>query len=340
MDKSIYLDWTRILSYNVLLYMILAERGVGKSYGAKKFCISHYKKKHKKFAWLRRYASDLESAIGNKEHPEFFNDIKREFPKNEFGVNTNGKINYLTMDDETIGYAMSLRSAESLKGTAFDDVDTIILDEFLVGDGGSRYLKDEPLYLLSIIESIARLRNIRVILLGNSTSTVNPYFDFFNVHIPYNSEYQVFKDNTILVAYLKNQAYRDAKKESKFGKLVADTKYEKYAINNEFINDSNTFIKKKPAKARLFCNIIINNTVYGVWMDKLDMFVSSKYNPNYSVNVTFDFNSHDEKTLLLKSRNVFMQNITKHYRYGVLYFENQQIKHAIMDLLKKTRSLY
>lgn len=340
MNESIYLDWSKILSYNVLLYMILAERGVGKSYGAKKYVINRYKKKHKKFAWLRRYSSDLESAVGNKDHPEFFNDIKREFPSNEFGVVDNNKIKYLTMDDKTIGYAMSLRSAESLKGTSFDDVDTIILDEFLVGDGGSRYLNNEPMYLLSIIESIARLRNIRVILLGNSTSTVNPYFDFFGVHIPYNSEYQTFKDNTILVAYLENKAYRQAKKESKFGKLVEGTEFENYAINNKFVNDNNTFIKKKTPKARLFCNIILNNTVYGVWMDQYEMFISKKYNSNYSVNITFDYGSHNEKTLLLKSKNVFMQNISKHYQAGNLYFENQQIKHAIMDLLKKTRSIY
>ena len=65
--------------------------------------------------------------------------------------------------------------------------------------------KGEPMYLLSIIESIARLRKIRVILLGNATSIVNPYFDFFNIHLPYNSEFQLFKNKTILVEYIKNE---------------------------------------------------------------------------------------------------------------------------------------
>ena len=50
----------------------------------------------------------------------------------------------------------------------------------------------------------------------------------------------------------------------------------------------------------------------------------------------YDYKSHNEKTLLLKSKNVFMQNIVKHFQNATLYFENQQIKHAILDLLHRT----
>ena len=338
-DKSIFWNPNKMLSYNAFLSLVIGERGVGKSYGMKKFVIQHYKKRKKKFAWLRRYGTDLGECFGDAKEPnKFFKGIDLEFPHDKFSTENDekGKIKYCTMNNKIIGYGMSLKSAESLKGTEYKDVDTIILDEFLVGDGASRYLKDEPMYLLSIIESIARLRKIRVILLGNATSIVNPYFDFFNIHLPYNSEFQTFKDGAILVEYIKNERYRKAKKESEFGKLIAGTKYEQYAVENKFINDTNTFIKKKTSKARLFCNIILNNTIYGVWMDQLEMYISKKYNQNFNVTITFDYKSHNEKTLLLKSKNVFMQNIVRHYQNASLYFENQNIKHAIMDLLKRT----
>lgn len=338
-DKSIFLNFDKVLSYNAFLTMLIAERGIGKTYGSKNFCISHYLKKHKKFAWIRRYGTDLGETFGDSKEPnKFFKDIEIEYPNHYFTTENDerGKIKYCMMDDTIIGYGMSLKSAESLKGTQYNDVDTIIFDEFLVGDGGTRYIKDEPMYLLSIIESIARLRRIRVILLGNSTSTVNPYFDFFNVHLPYNSEYQLFKNNTILVAFIRNSKYREVKKQTEFGKLIEGTKYEQYAVNNQFVNDTNTFIKKKTSKARLFCNIILNNSIYGVWLDTYDMFISKKYNQNYNVTITFDYKSHNEKTLLLKSKNVFMQNIVRHYQNATLYFENQNIKHAIIDLLRRT----
>lgn len=340
-DESIYLNFDKVLSYNAFLTMLIADRGIGKTFGAKKYCIKHFIKKHKKFAWIRRYGTDLGETFGDAKEPnKFFKDIEVKFPEHNFITENDerGKIKYCLMDDQIIGYGMSLKSAESLKGTQYNDVDTIILDEFLVGDGGSRYIKDEPMYLLSIIESIARFRKIRVILLGNSTSTVNPYFDFFNVHLPYNSEYQLFKDNTILVCYITNSSekYRQAKKQTDFGKLISGTKYESYAVENKFINDTNAFIKKKTPKARLFCNVILNNTIYGVWMDQYDMYISRKYNENFNVTITFDYKSHNEKTLLLKSKNVFMQNIVKHFQNGSLYFENQPIKHAILELLHRT----
>ena len=338
-DESIYLNFDKVLSFNAFLTMLIADRGIGKTFGAKKYCINHYLKKHKKFAWIRRYGTDLGETFGDAKEPnKFFKDIEVKFPTHEFTTENDerGKIKYCLMDNKIIGYGMNLKSAESLKGTQYNDVDTIILDEFLVGDGGSRYIKDEPMYLLSIIESIARMRKVRVILLGNSTSIVNPYFDFFDVHLPYESEYQLFKNNTILVACIKDNRYREAKKQTEFGKLISGTKYERYAVENQFINDSNVFIKKKTPKSRLFCNIILNNTIYGVWMDQMDMYISKKYNQNYNVTITFDYKSHNEKTLLLKSKNVFMQNIVKHFQNGSLYFENQQIKHAILDLLRRT----
>lgn len=338
-DKNFYYDPSRLLSYNAFMSFVIGERGVGKTYGFKKFCINHYIKKGKKFAWLRRFGTDLGETFGDPKEPDkFFKGIKKEFPHHDFSVENDekGKIKYAMMDDKIIGYGMSLKSAESLKGTEYNDVDTIVMDEFLVGDGGSRYIKDEPMYLLSLIESIARFRKIRVILLGNATSIVNPYFDFFNIHLPYKSEFKTFKDGTIVVQYVKNEIYRKAKKESEFGRLIAGTRYESYAVENLFVNDTNTFIKKKSKKARLFCNIILNNVMYGVWIDNLEMYISKKYNCNYNVNITFDYKSHNEKTLLLKSRNVFMQNIVKHYQNATLYFENQNIKHAILDLLKRT----
>ena len=57
----------------------------------------------------------------------FFKDIQVEFPKHEFTTENDerGKIKYCIMDNRIIGYGMSLKSAESLKGTQYNDVDTI-----------------------------------------------------------------------------------------------------------------------------------------------------------------------------------------------------------------------
>lgn len=332
-----YYNLDKLLSRNALLSFVIGERGVGKTFGAKDYCISHYIKKKKKFVWLRRYGSDLDGAIGNTKNPQFFNEIKKlpKYNNKDFSVSENQKMKFLYMNKTLIGYGISLKSAESLKGTDFSDVDTIIFDEFLVGDGGSRYIKNEPMYLLSLMESIGRLRNIRVICIGNSTSVYNPYFEFFNIHLPYNSEFATFKNNKIVINYIKNEKYRKIKKESDFGKLIKDTPYEDYAVDNKFINDNSNFIAKKSPNAKLFFNVCLNNKYFGIWLDKNNMYISNKHNLNNKVIITFDFNNHSSKTILIKSKNVFMKNLVNHFSKGNLFFENQSIKHQFLDLFKK-----
>lgn len=338
--ENIYLDFNKILSYSSLLKIIIAERGVGKSFGAKDYTIKHYRKTKKKFIWIRRNITDLNEAVGSKKNPLFYKPLQNKYPNFKFSIdeNKNGKI--IKVNNVIYGYGIGLRQAESIKGSEYDDVDTIIFDEFLVGDGGSHYLRNEPMYLLSIIETVGRLRPINIILLGNATSVANPYFDFFNIGLPYNSEFKTFKNNQIVIWYAKNEGYRNKKKQTPFGQLVENTPYEKYAIENQFINDSNNFIKKKTPQAKLFTNLILNNKNLGIWLDKENIYISKKYNSTYNLTLSLSSYDHNEKTILIKKSNVFIKNIINHYQTGNLFFENQNIKHEFIDAMRKNHFIY
>lgn len=53
----------------------------GKSYGAKKFVINQFKKKHHQFLYLRRYEKELEEVFKkDSSGKDFFTDIRKEFP--------------------------------------------------------------------------------------------------------------------------------------------------------------------------------------------------------------------------------------------------------------------
>lgn len=338
--ENIYLDFGRIMNYSAMLKIIIGERGVGKTYGAKDYTIKHYRSKKKRFVWLRRNATDLEEAIGKPNMPTFYQPLQEKYPNWKFEVEEGKKRKNILVNGIVYGYGMSLRQAESIKGTEYNDVDTIILDEFLVGDGGGHYLRNEPMYLLSIIETIARLRPVNIILLGNATSVSNPYFDFFNLSLPYNTEFKTFKNNSIVVWYVKNEIYRQKKKESNFGQLVSETAYEKYAIDNEFINDSNNFIRKRTPNSKIFFNLILNIKTYGVWIENDKMYISTKFNIHHNVIFTYDINSHTEKTILMRKSNVYMKQLINYYQIGNLFFENQNIKHEVIDLLRKLHLIY
>ena len=340
-DNSIFLDINKPLSYNALLSFIITERGLGKSYGSKKFVAKRFIKKHKQFVYLRRYKTELKEAMTKNGNPIFFKQIEND--EELKGHTFTNKNDTMYIDGQLAGFAMPLSIANILKSSTYNDVDTIIFDEFLIDKGSYHYLQNEVIQLLDVIETVARLRDIRVIFLGNAISITNPYFTFFNLSLPYNSEVNIAKRDKngnplIIVYYAKNEAYRQVKKASRFGQLIDGTEYGKYAIDNEFLRDSKAFIKKKTKTCKFYFILVINGKNYGVWCDyNLGlMFISNDFDPNCPVMFSINPNDHNENTLLIRGRtSPFFKSIIEHYRLAKLCFENQQIKNNVMNILIK-----
>lgn len=333
MNKNIWYSYDKVLSYNAMLNFIIGERGVGKSYGIKKIVINRFLKKGRKFIYLRRYDTELKKSLKDNE---FFKDIGNDPAFKDFKFSIKG--DKFLIDNKVCGYAIPLSKASIYKSVPFPDVDIIVYDEFLIDNATYHYIQDEPEKLLDFMETVGRLRNIQVFLLGNSISLINPYFDYFNISLPYKTDIKTFKEGIILINYIKNEAYREIKRESRFGKLIDGTKYGSYAIDNEFLKDNNNFIKKKSSKSKFFFNLILNGHTYGVWLDynSNDMYISKHFNPNHLVSITFNYKDHSENTIMLKSKSVFYQNLINHYEKGFLYFENQQIKSDVTKLIHRT----
>lgn len=336
-DNSIFLDFNKILSYGSFLTFCCAERGVGKSYGAKKFIVNHFKKTGKQTIYVRRYNKELNEALMKKGTPIFFNQIKDEFPNDT--LNNNKELLYC--NKEICGFAVALSTANILKSSTFENVDTIIYDEFIIDKGCYHYLQNEVTQMFELIETAFRLRNGRVLFLGNAISITNPYFIELNLSLPYNSEYKIFKKDDkgnplITVYYGKNLAYREAKKGTRFGQLIANTNYGKYAIDNEFLRDSKAFIGKKTKDSKFFFILKLSNKNIGVWIDykQTKMFLSYDYDPNCPIIFSINSEDHDENTILIRTRtSTFFRSIIEYYRSANLYFENQQIKNQVMNVL-------
>ena len=64
------------------------------------------------------------------------------------------------------------------------------------------------------------MRDIKVFMLGNPANIyTNPYFLYFDLKLPFNNDIKLFKDNLILLQYMKNEEYREAKRKTKFRKI-------------------------------------------------------------------------------------------------------------------------
>lgn len=339
--ENIFIDLNKILSYGSLLNFIIAERGVGKTFGAKKYIVKHFKSKGKQSVYVRRYNRELQESLMKKGFPIFFDQIKNEFPNDK--LSNNSEVFYC--NGEICGFAVPLSTSNILKSVSFENVDTIIFDEFIIDNTGVyHYIKNEVTLFMELLETIIRLKpNIKVLLLGNAISITNPYFLELNLNLPYNSEYKIFKRDDkgqplILVYYGKNLKYREEKKKSRFGQLIEDTAYGKYAIDNEMLRDSKAFIQKKTPNSKFYFILKLNNKNIGIWLDYKEqkMFISYDYDPLCPIIFSMTNEDHDEHTLLLKCRtSTFFKSIIEYYRQARLCFENQQIKNQVMNILVK-----
>ena len=325
-----YYDLNKILSYNALLNFLIGERGVGKTYSSSKFVTKQFINKGEEFCYIRRYKTELSSSV-----KKFFEPLEQqeEFPNHSFFV----KGDKFYIDDKIAGYSMTLTTAQNLKSTNFSKVKTIIFDEFIIENGQHHYLKDEVVNFLGLIETIARMREVRILMLGNAVSTVNPYFLFFDISMPYNTDIKTYKDGLILVQYMNNEVYRKAKKESKFGKLVEGTEYEDYAIKNKFQNDDNTFIEKKSGTSKYAFAFVYNDSTFGVWFDYSigKIFVSNDFKSDGMMFST-TLKDHKPNTMFLSVAKDLhcWKTFIKNYKLGNVYYENIKIKSICKDLIK------
>ena len=184
---SIYYDYNKIMSYNAFIHFLHGERGVGKTYGISKFVIKQFLKDGSQFAYIRRYKTELKEAV-----PNFFDAIiaNKEFPNHT--LSSHGHT--FKCDNKTCGYAMTLSTAQTLKSSNFNNVKYIIFDEYLIEEGQHHYLQNEVPNFLGLIETIARMRDVKIFLLANAVSSTNPYFLYFDLHLPYNNDIITFKD--------------------------------------------------------------------------------------------------------------------------------------------------
>ena len=324
-----YYDYSKILTYNAFINFLIGERGVGKTYGASKFVTGRFINKGEEFVYIRRYKSELAKSV-----PEFFKALinNEEFPDHKLSV----KGSKFMIDEKTAGYSFSLSTAQSLKSSNFPKVKTIIFDEFIIEEGQNHYLKNEVENFLGAIESIARTRDVRIFMLANAVTVTNPYFIYFDISLPYNTDIKTYKDGLILIQYMYNKEYREAKAQTKFGRLTSGTEYSKYAIENNFRLDNKNFIEKKSGSSRCSFGIKYKDNTYGVWFDYNEgkIFVSDNVNTTQIFACTL--NDHTPNTMLLSAIKDYncWKTFIKNYKLGNVYYENVKIKNMVQELIR------
>ncbi len=326
----IFYSLDHVLTYNAYFNFLLGERGVGKTFSTKRFVINKFLKKGNQFIYLRRYKTEL-----SKAKKTYFSDILQYYPSTDFEV----KGDTFFINKTPAGYALALSTANILKSVCYEDVTTIIFDEFIITNGCYHYLRDEVTSFLEFCETVFRLRdNVRVLFLANAVTQTNPYFLYFNISPQKNKEITLYNNGLVLLQVMKNEGYREVKRKSKFGQLINGTDYGNYAIENNFLLDNEVFIKPKYGNCTFVFAFIYKDQNFGVWAnyEAGKMFVSSDVDRSSPYIFTTTIENHQPNTMLLKSARKFncWNMLIKNFKLGNVYFESIKIKNIVLELFK------
>ncbi len=325
-------NYDKINSYNAMLNIILTNRGFGKSYGAKKIAIRNFLKKGEQFVYVRRYKTEI-----TKQFKQFFDDIALDYPEHSFKIQGNRAY----IDDKIAGYSMPLSTSSNDKSTPFPLVTTIIFDEFIIdtSTGIKHYIGNEVELFLDLIETIGRKRNnVKVYMLANFISEVNPYFIYFNCFPKKGERFTIARNGEMIIDVTTNDDFINEKKQTRFGQLIANTKYSDYSIDNQALRDNNTFINRFPLKQCTPCCILSydNNNIM-VHLHKSGVMYFHKKIDWTITNFSLDIDSHNQSSYLNGSvlNYPVFKHIIKCFQLGQVAFHNQEVKSICYDIFRK-----
>ena len=327
---SMYYDKSELLSYNRIFNFVIGNRGGGKTFNMKEWAINDFLKRGNQFVWVRRYKDELKEVKkdnGNK----FIADIAFKFPETEFKV----KGHTMFINGIVAGYFIPLSIQQQFKSSSFDKVNKIIYDEFILEKGMTHYLPNEPELFLNLFETVGRMRdNIRAVFIANAVTVVNPYFTYFEM----SPKPQGFTVNeSIAVEFYKNQEFINAKKQTRFGKLIDGTKYGRYNIENEYLLDNEIFVEPRSKESEFSIALKYDGTYYGFWVDYQQglIYVSRKYDPSSIHKYVLSKQDHEPNHFLIKNlkNHRFMQRIIDAFQMGYIRFDDMEVKNRFFEYI-------
>lgn len=338
-NKNIYYNMNKLMSYNALYSFCMGERGLGKTYAGKKKMIELWKRKRKQSVYTRRTVTEID-----KVKDTLFNDIAKEY--DDIEITVKGYQGFI--DGECFCYFIPLSTSSQVKSASFPDVEFIFFDEYiLTKTGRNDYLKNEMTLLNDLVFTIFRMRKPTLYLCSNAVSFVNPFFSYFNIEPkPTDNFITVKNKNTgevdVVVEMTQKGEYRETLKKTRFAQMLEGTEYGSYAIDNNTLEDSNDFIlENKPFGFNYFRGAFrIGNKVIGCWSvmnTDSGVWFGEKIDPNSHNKYTVYSNQNFEGWRNVKiDRNTYnIKYIKKCFLEGSCYYEKQEVKKLFVEEISK-----
>lgn len=344
MKKLPYYDYGPILSQNAQINIICAMRGPGKTYGAKKYVLDRFFKTGEQFVFVRRTDVTKEESKS-----KFLADIGSRYA-NRGKLYIFGDELYFKENNETqsvlVGTFLALSLAENYKGGSYQNVKTIVFDEFMTTNG---YYSNELLLFMSIFETVFRDReDCKLIMLSNTMSVVCPYYEAFNIQIKPDFKGTIKRSFSftneegkkvtlkVVLDIPDCENYKNHKKASPSGMLAQVLGLSNYMIDGEFMFDDTTNILENVNKSLLQFryNLIVDGEPIGIYFHGNLMFIGDtlKEGKNFCTNP-------DD---CLKYNGIFVDKQWNNFNYykkmfkaKAIYYKDLKVKNIFISLMRK-----
>lgn len=333
-----FIDFDKVFSRNALFYYIFGEKSLGKTYGMTGYLYHHFLKTGRNFVYLRRRKLEWQSTRTNiftdyfkKEHIN--KEVKYEslmlYIRDKKPRDKDEKEWKKEHPWKFFGGTYTLENYGEVQGVAFDKVDTIFLDEFMIYNKQKRWIPDEANALQNIAQTVFRDNvkkyNCKVVACSNAGSIANPYFMAYDVQPgDFLEQNLIWRDKVLFINCPKTN------NENEFISQTATESYKKFAVDNNFLDDTSLLVLAKQPKAStpLFTIYVSDEKYYTVYKAPQNYIFVGKVKNNL-----IDCYAGNRK--IQNDRAVYNVEIIKYLKKAFnnreLFFANSFIKKLFLD---------
>lgn len=325
-----YYNYAKIFSYNLPIIAIVGARGIGKTYGCKKYVIKKFLQERKKFIWIRDTESALDELREN-DGEKFFVDIKKEFK--ELKGSIKGEV--ITINGKHAGYLMPMSTYYNYKGNSYEEIKHIVFDEF-IAEKSQKKNGSRAVQFANTIETVGRLRtDYRLFLLANALKRGDEVLNLLNIKI---NEFGFYfnKKKGVVLHYADNNPHFNAKKkESISGKLIMNTPLDNVMSKNKFDDDEKQFYSEMPSKCNLLTILHSDTDSVRIYLKDGVLYIRTDFNEKTNNNIRFvnDLSLVTTKIKLIPKD--YLDSIKRAYSHNDCLFESAYAKEIFLQVIKR-----
>lgn len=322
------------------IYIVDGNRTAGKSYSIKCRQVSDFlKDKYKpenQFIYLYRNLVDMKNCSDT-----YFGDIEQEFDGYVMTEKSlmNGTLKQLFLNEEPCGYCLALSVARKYKKMRglFVNVRSVFFDEYQ--DEDNIYLPNEVDKLLSLMTTISsghgkQHRRVVLYMASNTVSLLNPYYTVFGINKMLKRDTKILRGDGWVFERTHNENASIAYKDSGIARAFSGAKYNEYASENKYLNDSYCLIGKPTGTAQYICSIRFNDKMYNARKYDTCIYISTGYDDSFPVRICFTKNDVVDNTAIrVNSTHYLVVMLREYFNRGLLKFENLECKNMMFDVL-------